>query len=336
MRSLSVIINNYNYARFLRQAAESVLAELDDGDELIVVDDGSTDESREILKEFEGRTKVILQENAGQAAALNRGFAHSSGEWVLFLDADDFLLPGWGGRLKPIFAGMTRETRLQFPLEARDLHGLRLGLNPADPARMTQGNAAQHLLRHHSIEAPPTSGNCLRRAWLTNVMPIPHEAFRLCADLYLAWVDLRQQEAKSFVEPLGVYRIHETNHFFRQSSFDLDPPRAEARIRAVHQQLNLLQDQQILGKEATQENYAREFLSFRTLKELLLARRFHRADVEALFAPDFLTHLAEEKAPSTAKKLERMNLFLTRFAPIFFFPWIARLENWKKRHHPSR
>jgi glycosyltransferase involved in cell wall biosynthesis len=94
---VSVIIDNYNYGCFLREAVESVLQQTYPSIECIVVDDASTDDSRsviqDILRDYPDVTAILRQENGGQSLACKDGFAASSGHYVIFLDADDFLLP---------------------------------------------------------------------------------------------------------------------------------------------------------------------------------------------------------------------------------------------------
>ena len=90
---VSVIIPTYNYACFLPYAIESVLSQKYQDLEVLVVDDGSTDETPQILSQFKSRIKYIHQENAGLSAARNKGIAHSTGEFIQFLDADDILGP---------------------------------------------------------------------------------------------------------------------------------------------------------------------------------------------------------------------------------------------------
>ena len=91
---ISVVIPNFNYRRFVAQAVESVFQQGGSGWEVIVVDDGSTDGSREVLSGFGEKIRLILQENRGPAAARNRGAAQARGEYLLFLDSDDLLLEG--------------------------------------------------------------------------------------------------------------------------------------------------------------------------------------------------------------------------------------------------
>lgn len=90
---ISVVIPCYNSASCVSRAVESVLAQTLPADEIIVVDDGSTDDPAAVLLPFDGKIRLLRRQNGGLAAARNTGFAESSGEWLLFLDADDILLP---------------------------------------------------------------------------------------------------------------------------------------------------------------------------------------------------------------------------------------------------
>lgn len=86
---VSVIIPTYNRTRYICDAIDSVLAQSYQDLEIIVVNDGSTDDTATVLKKYAGRIKLILQENRGVSAARNRGIIEASGEYVAFLDADD-------------------------------------------------------------------------------------------------------------------------------------------------------------------------------------------------------------------------------------------------------
>ena len=90
---VSVLINNYNYGQFIEDAIESVLSQSYKNIELIVVDDGSTDDSKAKIMRFANRVTAIFQHNSGQASAFNAGFAASHGDIIAFLDADDYFLP---------------------------------------------------------------------------------------------------------------------------------------------------------------------------------------------------------------------------------------------------
>src|SRR5438105_11095189 len=89
----SIIINNYNYERFRADAIDSALAQSYPNTEVIVVDDGSTDGSQQVVERYAGRVIPILKENGGQGSAYNTGFAACHGDIVCFLDADDTIAP---------------------------------------------------------------------------------------------------------------------------------------------------------------------------------------------------------------------------------------------------
>lgn len=90
---VSVVIPNFNYGRFIAQAIESVLAQDYSEIEIIVVDDGSTDNSLEVLRTF--GTKIILVKNSNWGAPITRNFGlmQTSGDYIAYLDADDYWLP---------------------------------------------------------------------------------------------------------------------------------------------------------------------------------------------------------------------------------------------------
>ena len=83
---VSIVINNYNYARFLPEAIESALAQTYPHKEIIVVDDGSTDDSRRVMESYGDRIKPIYKKNGGQASAMNLGYEAAKGDLIYFLD----------------------------------------------------------------------------------------------------------------------------------------------------------------------------------------------------------------------------------------------------------
>jgi glycosyltransferase involved in cell wall biosynthesis len=92
-KKVSVIIPNYNYAQYIGQAIESVLLQTYSNIEIIVVNNGSTDNSLEILEKYRDRIFIVNQQNLGQSGARKSGLMHSKGEYIAFLDADDIWEP---------------------------------------------------------------------------------------------------------------------------------------------------------------------------------------------------------------------------------------------------
>ena len=92
--TVGVIIPAYNCDRYIVQAVESVLAQQDCQYEIIVIDDGSTDLTEQVLEPYKDRIRYIKQENQGVAAARNHGIARARASLIAFLDADDYFLPG--------------------------------------------------------------------------------------------------------------------------------------------------------------------------------------------------------------------------------------------------
>jgi len=90
---VSVIIPTYNRSRYVTKAIDSVLAQTYKDYEIIVVDDGSIDDTRQVLASYKDRITYIYQENSGQAAARNTGIRAAHGKWIAFLDSDDIWLP---------------------------------------------------------------------------------------------------------------------------------------------------------------------------------------------------------------------------------------------------
>lgn len=98
---LSVIIPAYNCEKYIQKCLEIIIGEIDDFAEVIVVDDGSKDNTLAICRQYESKNvHIIHQENQGVSMARNKGIEHSSGDYVMFVDADDSLVTGWYSLVK--------------------------------------------------------------------------------------------------------------------------------------------------------------------------------------------------------------------------------------------
>ncbi len=91
--SISVVIPAYNTAKYIGRALDSVLAQTHKPDEIIVVDDGSTDDTAGIVETYSSQVRLIRRENAGASVARNTGINAAKSEWIAFLDGDDEWLP---------------------------------------------------------------------------------------------------------------------------------------------------------------------------------------------------------------------------------------------------
>jgi glycosyltransferase involved in cell wall biosynthesis len=212
---VSVIISNYNYANYVGQAIESALNQIYRNIEVIVVDDGSTDRSSSVIDAFapDPRLKVVYQPNAGQAAAINRGFGLSRGEIVIFLDSDDHLDPKAAETV--VANWMPNLSHLQFPLELVDSGGRRIGLHPFS-RHMEDGDIHWQLIVAGHFRFMPTSGNAFSRRAVSRILPIPEVEWKICADTYIAMMSPKSGPVKNLDIALGYYRIHGLNNWYTE------------------------------------------------------------------------------------------------------------------------
>src|ERR1700679_1988111 len=115
----TIVIVNFNYAEFVAAAIDSALEQSYDALEVIVVDDGSTDGSREVISSYGDRIRSLFQENGGQGAAYNAGWREARGEFVLFLDSDDVLAKDTIAKVVAAFQG-SDAVKAQFYLRQVD------------------------------------------------------------------------------------------------------------------------------------------------------------------------------------------------------------------------
>jgi len=213
---VSIVINNYNYADYLGEAIDSALAQTYSNCEVIVVDDGSTDGSREIIRGYGNRILPVLKENGGQASAFNAGFAASKGTWILFLDADDLLdANAVELSMNYVSQAIPNPVLLSFYLRNVDAKGCVLEDHSTTPRKLTEGNHLKHLLERGNYSFAPTSGNLFGRAYLKEILPMPHGEYRICADLYLLILAPFFGSLKVVSKgPLGSYRLHGSNNYY--------------------------------------------------------------------------------------------------------------------------
>jgi glycosyltransferase involved in cell wall biosynthesis len=206
---VSVVINNFNYADYVGRAIESALAQSYRRVEVVVVDDGSTDPSREVIAAYEDSCRIVFQANGGQGAAYNAGFAASRGAIILFLDSDDVLLPGAVAQV--VEAWRPGVAKVQFYLDVVDRRERPLGSRmPNIP--FVDGDMLVLLRRYSYYPAPPASGNAYARDALAAMLPMPEAPWRNGADGYLIGLAPLYGDVVSLHAVLGLYRVHGRNN----------------------------------------------------------------------------------------------------------------------------
>jgi hypothetical protein len=207
----SIVILNYNYARFLRRSIDSALAQTWPFVEVVVVDDCSGDTSREVIAAYGDKVRPVLQpRNGGHGAAMNAGFAASAGEIVFFLDADDFLHPEAVERVMQ--SRTAAVAQYQYRLDLVDAEGRPFDVHPPRETAWEDGDVVPKLLRQGRYSTTVTSGLAFERRVLQAILPMDGEAFRQGGDGYLVTVAPFYGRVVTIDEPLGAYCQHGINH----------------------------------------------------------------------------------------------------------------------------
>lgn len=209
---ITVLITTYNYGRFIEEAIDSVLAQdfPQNKVQILVVDDGSTDDTAERIRKYGPRLEYLYKPNSGQASALNIGFEKAMGEIIALLDADDFFLPGKLARVAEAFhkapdLGMVYHCLLEWDTRTNQCRAL-----------------TPHLFSGHLRNAPhnvlsyfvqPASCVSFRRRLLAPLLPIP-ETIRMLADAYLVILVPLISPILALSQSLTLYRVHGSNSYY--------------------------------------------------------------------------------------------------------------------------
>jgi glycosyltransferase involved in cell wall biosynthesis len=228
---VGIIVNNYNYDRFLAQAIDSALSQTYPQVEVIVVDDGSTDRSREIIASYGDRLIPVLKDNGGQASAFNAGFAISQDDIVIFLDSDDVLLPHTAQQVVEVFQQQSDVVKVQYQLQVINGDGNKTAKIIPESRYMPSGNLRSHIIKFHSYGCPPTSGNAFSAAALRRLFPMPETEYRIVADEYINNLIPLLGNIVSLHQVGALYRMHGDNNFCKPVQGMEEPERLRRNLQ---------------------------------------------------------------------------------------------------------
>lgn len=213
----SVIITNYNYRRFVFSAIESVLQQTMIPDEVIIVDDGSCDDSLDIIEQYRScpRVKIISKANGGQLSAFNAGYTETTGDLIFFLDADD------------IYAESYVEEACHYYEKHPECDFLYVGFEEfgtveremlAFPHDVDHGYSVADVFFNGIWIGGPTSTNSMRRAVLDKILPLNlEESWRICADnCFVHGASLVGARKHYYNNSLIKYRVHANNGYYHR------------------------------------------------------------------------------------------------------------------------
>ncbi len=217
---VSVVMPSYNHARYIGEAVESVLTQELDDLELIVVDDGSSDGSEDLLRGIDDpRLQVVTQENRGAHAALNRGLDLARGQWLATINSDDRWAPSRLRRTTAVLQGDPEAALVGSWIQVIDEAGHPLSVKQGyenldpwpvpDPSRTfkADGDLRTALLQQNYWA---TTSNYVfpRTTWETHG---PFRPLRYAHDWDFALGVQRERRAHLLEEPLLEYRVHSAN-----------------------------------------------------------------------------------------------------------------------------
>jgi len=231
--AVTVLIDTYNHERFIEEAVVSVLEQdFPPGEmEILVVDDGSTDRTPELVRKFGARVRLLQKKNGGQASAFNLGIPEAQSDIVAFLDGDDW----WSrDKLTRVVETMVRDPAIGivgngFVMTYRDGHEESLTLRGGFRFRADTIEGARSFRLRRAFLG--TSRMTIRAHVLAKIGPIP-EAIAIEADEYLFTLAAVLAGARILPEALTYYRLHDTNAFQMQE-YDQKKVRKKQRVLAA-------------------------------------------------------------------------------------------------------
>jgi hypothetical protein len=229
---LSVLVDTFNHEGFIEKALRSVLNQdfPPDRFEVIVVDDGSTDRTPDVVRQFEPRIRLIRKQNGGQASAFNVGIPACSGDVIVFLDGDDWWVQGKLRRVADIFSDDTSLGMLGHSFIESFDDGAERVIQPGAPARFCLDSAQNADYFRLSRCYFGTSRLALRADLARRILPLP-ESLVFEADEYLFTMAPALAPSRVIADSLTHYRVHAGNLFLAAGATEAGE-RRKARVLA--------------------------------------------------------------------------------------------------------
>jgi glycosyltransferase involved in cell wall biosynthesis len=221
---LSVIVANHNYADFVGAAISSALAINWPDKEVIVVDDASTDDSRKVIDGFRGRVAAYFRPKSHQLGVHMFGFEQSTGDVIIFLDADDLLEPEVMQEIARVWRPGV--SKVQYRMNLIDATGTQLGSAiPQFPPKDDPERLHRTYLRTLAYTTPPGSGNAYSRNFVHDVFAFSPSIPQ--SDAVLLTLAPLLGDVLTIRKPLARYRIHDASYSSMRS---LDPSKLRERL----------------------------------------------------------------------------------------------------------
>lgn len=218
------LINNYNYANFLPESINSAVNQSVKFDEIIIVDDASTDNSVEVITKLAQETNiryVLKEKNQGQLSSFNEGFLAATGDIIFFLDADDMYEYQY---LENALTLYRRYRECDFLFCGYRKFGVEEGIFQEYELDVDLGYSVIKTLCLGEWIGSITSTLSMRREILNKILPIPYtDDWRVRSDDCLVWGASLVGAKKFYMsQPSVMYRIHKNNNFHNDKSLDID------------------------------------------------------------------------------------------------------------------
>jgi glycosyltransferase involved in cell wall biosynthesis len=207
---VTVLVDTYNYGHFIEEAIDSVLAQdfPPEQMEILVVDDGSTDDTADRVRRYGDRVRYLCKTNGGQASSFNFGIARARGEIVAFLDGDDYWLPGKLQRVMAEFENRSEAGMVYHNFCCK--RGSSAEPMPDSGLSGVSGFLPDNRETLLGFDLFPTATLAFRRRVLERLLPVP-ENLIVQADAHLTACGIFVAPIVYINQPLTVYRVHADN-----------------------------------------------------------------------------------------------------------------------------